>query len=196
MLVGTYQVEGDVSGRLLAALPSVVTVRAAEWDSALLDVLDVELAKEAPGQTAVLDRLLDLVLIAALRSWFARPEAAAPGWYRAASDPVVGAALRLIHHHPDRAWTVASLAREVGASRAAFARRFADVVGEPPISYLTNWRIGLAADLLREHGTTLTSVATEVGYSSPFAFSAAFKRVRGMSPREYRHRLVAGVALS
>jgi AraC-like DNA-binding protein len=134
----------------------------------------------------VLDRLLDLLLIAALRAWFARPEADAPGWYRAYADPVVGPALRLLHNAPDHSWTVAELAREAGASRAALARRFTELVGEPPMSFLTGWRIALAADLLLEPGETIGSVARRVGYGSPFALSTAFKRVRGVSPQEYR----------
>ena len=92
----------------------------------------------------MLDRLLDLLLIATLREWFAREDA--PGWYRAYEDPVVGPALRMPHHEPARAWTVVELARAVGVSRAALARRFNELVGEPPMAFLTGWRIALAAD--------------------------------------------------
>jgi AraC-like DNA-binding protein len=136
----------------------------------------------------VLDRLLDLLLIAVLRAWFARADAKAPGWYRAHSDPVVGRALRLLQNDPARAWTVASLASETGASRAALARRFNELVGEPPMRFLTGWRLALAADLLREPDATIGSVAAQVGYGSSFALSTAFKRERGISPQEYRTR--------
>jgi AraC-like DNA-binding protein len=139
-----------------------------------------------PGQEAVLDRLLDLLLIAVLRAWFARPDADAPGWYRAAGDPVVGYALRLMHHNPAHPWTVAELAHETSVSRAALARRFHELVGEPPMAFLTNWRIALAADLLLEPGATIGSVAHEVGYGSSFALSTAFKRLRGVSPQQHR----------
>ena len=134
----------------------------------------------------MLDRLLDLLLIAVLRAWFARPDTGAPGWYRASADPIVGRALRLMHHNPAHPWTVAELARETGLSRAALARRFHELVGEPPMSFLTSWRIALAADLLLEPGATIGSVADQVGYGSPFALSTAFKRLRGISPREHR----------
>ena len=134
----------------------------------------------------MLDRLLDLLLIAVLRAWFARPEAQAPGWYRAHGDPVVGPALRLLHNSPAEPWTVAGLAKEIGVSRAALARRFNELVGEPPMAYLTSWRITVAADLLREPGATVGSVAPQVGYGSSFALSTAFKRVRGVSPQEHR----------
>jgi AraC-like DNA-binding protein len=139
----------------------------------------------------VLDRLLDLLLIAVLRAWFARPDAEAPAWYRAYSDPVVGRALRLIHDDPAHAWTIAELAAEAGVSRAAFARRFTELLGEPPMKFLTDWRLSLAADLLLEPEATVGSVAYQVGYASPFALSAAFKRVRGMSPQEYKRAALA-----
>jgi AraC-like DNA-binding protein len=186
MLTGTYQLHSEVSGRLLRALPSLLVLRDAEWDCPLVPLLAAEVAKDEPGQEAVLDRLLDLLLIAVLRAWFARPNAATPGWYRASSDPVVGHALRLMHHNPAHPWTLGELADEVGISRAALARRFTELVGEPPMTFLTGWRIALAADLMREPGATLDSVANEVGYGSAFALSSAFKRVRGVSPQQYR----------
>jgi AraC-like DNA-binding protein len=186
MLTGTYSLDGEVSGRLLRALPTLIVLRAQEWDCPVIPLLAAEIVKDEPGQEAVLDRLLDLLLIAVLRAWFARPEAGAPGWYRAHGDPIIGPALRLLHHNPSHPWTVAELAGETGVSRAAFARRFNELVGEPPMSFLTGWRIALAADLLREPGATVGSVAHQVGYGSPFALSTAFKRLRGMSPQAFR----------
>jgi AraC-like DNA-binding protein len=192
MLTGTYQLEGEVSQRLLRALPSLLVLRDGEWDCPLIPLLADEIAKDEPGQEAVLDRLLDLLLIAVLRAWFARAGTGAPGWYRAYSDPVVGQALRLLHHNPAHPWTVASLASATSVSRASLARRFNDLVGEPPMAFLTGWRIALAADLLREPGATIGAVASQVGYGSPFALSTAFKRVRGVSPQQ--HRALAAAA--
>jgi AraC-like DNA-binding protein len=186
MLTGTYQVHSDVSQRLLRGLPAMLVLRDGELDSPLVPLLAAEIGKNEQGQEAVLDRLLDLLLIAVLRAWFARPEGEAPGWYRAHADPVVGHALRLMHHNPAHPWTLATLAQEVGISRPALARRFHELVGEPPMTFLTGWRIALAADLLREPGATLASVADQVGYGSPFALSSAFKRLRGVSPQQYR----------
>ena len=117
------------------------------------------------------------------------PDNGSPDWYRAYGDPVVGHALRLLHHNPAHPWTVAELAHETGASRAALARRFTELVGEPPMAFLAGWRIALAADLLLEPGATVGSVAERVGYGSPFALSTAFKRLRGVSPQQ--HRLAA-----
>jgi AraC-like DNA-binding protein len=186
LLTGTYQEAGEISQRVLSALPPLVVLPAATWSSPLVPLLADEMTRDAPGQEAVLDRLLDLVLISALRAWFARPDGDAPGWYRALADPVVGRAIRLLQEHPAHPWTVAILADEVGLSRAALARRFTELVGEPPMAFLTEWRLALAADLLREPGTTIAAVAHQVGYGSPFALSSAFKRVRGISPQEHR----------
>ncbi|GAA2743893.1 AraC family transcriptional regulator [Kitasatospora cinereorecta] len=186
LLSGTYQLRGEVSGRLLRALPAVLLLTAEEWSSPLLPLLAEEIGRDEPGQEVVLDRLLDLLLISALRAHFARPSGAAPAWYRAHGDPVVGPALGLLHADPARPWTVGGLAAEVGSSRAALARRFTELVGEPPMAYLTGWRLALAADLLAEPDATLAAVARRVGYGSAFALSAAFKRVRGVSPQQYR----------
>jgi AraC-like DNA-binding protein len=186
MLTGTYQLEGEISQRLLDALPPRLVLRAEQWSCPVIPLLGDEIVKDEPGQEVVLDRLLDLLLIAVLRAWFARPEAVGPSWFRAHEDPVVGRALRLLHHEPARPWTVATLAADAGVSRAALARRFTELVGEPPMSFLTGWRIALAADLLREPGATVASVARQVGYGSPFALSTAFKRLRGVSPQQHR----------
>ncbi|MQA97575.1 MAG: helix-turn-helix domain-containing protein [Streptosporangiales bacterium] len=184
MVVGTYESRCAITDRLLAALPDLIVMSAASLGSPLVPLLGEEMVRDAPGQ----DVVLDLLLIAVLRAWFARPGGAAPGWYRAHGDPVVGPSLRLLHDDPARPWTVAGLAAATGASRAALARRFAALVGEPPIGYLTGLRLARAADLLRETDATLEAIARRVGYGDAFALSAAFKREHGVSPREYRLR--------
>jgi AraC-like DNA-binding protein len=186
LVTGTDVARGAISQRLLAALPPVVHVQYPKSDQTLIDVLANEMGKDQLGQQAVLDRLLDLLLVSTLRAWFDRPDAMPPGWYRAQSDPVVGRTLLLIQHNPDRPWTLASLAAAVGMSRAGLARRFGNLVGEPPMTFLTTWRLALAADLLSETSDTLDHIARQVGYSNAFALSAAFRRERGMSPREHR----------
>jgi AraC-like DNA-binding protein len=190
MLTGTYEGASAIGQRLLGALPALVVLPRDGWDSPLVAFLADEIVKDEPGQDLVLDRLLDLLLVAVLRAWFSRPEAEAPAWYRAHADPVVGPALRHLHNDPARPWTVSSLAAATGVSRAALARRFTEVVGEPPMTFLTGWRLALAADLLREPGATVGGVARQVGYATPFALSTAFKRAWGVSPRE--HRALAG----
>ncbi|MFI5891707.1 AraC family transcriptional regulator [Actinoplanes sp. NPDC051513] len=188
MISGTYQMHSEVSRRLLDALPGVLIRPVGSGDNALIDLLVREMGSTEPAQDLVLDRLLDLVLVSTLRTWLAAPSPDTPGWPRAQGDPVVGPALRLIHDDPAYAWTVALLATRAGVSRASLARRFAEVVGEPPMAYLTGWRLTLAADLLRQSEATIEAVARRVGYGSAFALSAAFKRERGVSPQEYRRR--------
>ena len=192
MLIGTYERSSELGQRLLRALPPLLVLAHDDWSSPLVPLLGDELVKDQPGQEVVLDRMLDLLVIAVLRAWFSRPEAEAPAWYRAYGDPVVGRALRMLHNNPSHPWTVASLAAETGVSRAALARRFTELVGEPPMSFLTGWRVALAADLLREPDSTVGAVAQQVGYGSPFALSTAFKRVRGVSPQQHRLAAHAG----
>lgn len=193
LLVGEYRVGGEVGRRLMETLPGLLIVPCEHEGEEPLSFIEAEVAAERPGQQVVLERLLDWFLICTLRTWFDSPGAAAPPWYRALHDPVVGAALRAIHRAPGRAWTVALLAAEADVSRATLAKRFTDAVGEPPLAYLAEWRMTLAADLLAEPGATVAAVARQVGYADAFGFSAAFKRLRGVSPSGYRAARAAAV---
>ncbi|CAN5500261.1 AraC family transcriptional regulator [soil metagenome] len=184
-VIGAYEGRSKIGSRLLEALPPLVVLRTGEWDTPLVGMLSAEAGRDADGQEAFLDRLLDLLLIGALRTWFDRA-GTAPRWWHAEHDDVVGPALRLIYNNPAHPWTVANLAAAVGSSRAVFARRFAELVGEPPITFLTGWRLALAADLLRTRSNTIAAVARQVGYGSPFALSSAFKRAYGVSPNDHR----------
>ena len=196
MLVGTYERAGEVGARLLAALPPAVVLRAGGGRSPLLarlvEVLAAEVVQEGFGQAGLLDRLLDALVVAACREWSATASEV-PAWLRG-DDPVVRQALALLHDAPARPWTVASLAAAVGLSRAAFARRFTDAVGEPPMGYLTSWRLAVAADRLRDGDETVGAVSRAVGYTSPFTFSTAFKRHYGRSPQAWRQEVVRAAA--
>jgi AraC-like DNA-binding protein len=185
-LVGSYGVAGEVSARLLSALPRLIILR--DNSSPLLDLLGTEILRDAPGQEVMLDRLLDLVLIDSLRSWFASAESGS-NWIAAETDPIVGRALTLIHNNPEHPWTVAGLATRCAVSRAVLAKRFTELVGESPMAYVTEWRLSMAADLIAGGDLTLDTVAAQVGYSGAYALSSAFKRVRGVSPRDYRRSL-------
>jgi AraC-like DNA-binding protein len=188
LLIGKYREPGEIAAGLLNALPPLLVANATHTGSALVSLLDEETVRDEPGQELVLDRLLDLLLVAVLRTWFTRPDADVPAWYRARGDPVVGPVLRLMHSRPAHPWTVAALAARSGVSRATLARRFTDLVGTPPMAYLTAWRIDMAADLLVNSDATVDSVARQVGYGSAFALSTAFRRIRGISPQRYRDR--------
>jgi AraC-like DNA-binding protein len=192
-LCGAYPLSGDIGKGLLEALPPILTMSAAA-DDALHDVIGLlssELAISAPGQQTVLDRLLDVLLVLAMRVGFQRSEHA-PRWYQASSDPRLGPALSAMHAHPSRAWTVPELAAISGLSRAAFARIFQLALGQAPMQYLTEWRMTLARDHLRARDLTLGQVGTRIGYASPHAFAAAFQRHHGLPPGRWRQRELTG----
>ncbi|BBG03510.1 MULTISPECIES: AraC family transcriptional regulator [Pseudonocardia] len=187
LVTGAYPVTGEIGRRLLDALPEVLRLEPDDTADPVRALLAAEVAVDAPGQQVVLDRLLDWLLVCSLRVWFDRPGGAPPAWYSAHRDRVVGHALRLLHAEPAAPWTVAALADRAGVSRATLAKRFTELVGEPPLTYLTHWRMTLAADLLTgPDAATIAEVARTVGYSDAFGFSAAFKRVRGVTPSDFR----------
>ncbi|MFJ8531753.1 AraC family transcriptional regulator [Streptomyces sp. NPDC093591] len=189
MVTGAYPVHGEIGDRLMEALPPVlrVPVDADEDAAAVARFLASEVAADRPGQQIVLDRLLDWLLVCTLRAWFDDQRESAPPWYSAQHDPVVGPVLRLVHSEIGAPWTVAALARRAGVSRATLAKRFTDLVGEPPLTYLTRWRMTVAADRLADQpDLSIAAVAHEVGYADAFAFSNAFKRVKGVNPSTYR----------
>ncbi len=188
MLVASYPEQAQLGTMLGAALPEVALVRGS--NSPLLPVLVAEAARDALGQEAVLDRILDVVLIAVVREWAAEAPTGVAG-LQVLSDPAVAEAVRLIRAHPAHPWTVDELAARAGVSRSVLARKFQDIVGIPPIGYLAQWRLSLAADLLRDTDRTLASVSREVGYASPFSLSTAFKKAYGVSPQAYRTRKTA-----
>lgn len=185
---GAYTFEGDLCGGLLAGLPDLTVVRPRAGSSlrATLDVFAAELLQLAPGQQALLDSLLDVILVQALREQLAADVESAPGWFRAMTDPQIGTALRAIHTDPQHPWTVADLASEASLSRASFARHFTRLLGIAPLTYVTDWRMALAREQLRGGDTSLAAVARAVGYTSEFSFAAAFKRHHGVAPGRWR----------
>ncbi|WP_329378866.1 AraC family transcriptional regulator [Streptomyces sp. NBC_01716] len=182
LLSGAFTRRGGLSEHLLQALPDLLVTSAAGSAIPPPQVMAEEVTRPRPGQVLILERLLDLLLVAALREWFDN----GPDRCRALDDPRTGNALRLMHDTPAHPWTVAELAARTGVSRASFAHHFASLVGEPPMTYLMSWRIALAAELLRDTDLTVDAVARRVGYSGAFALSAAFKRVRGSRPSDHR----------
>ncbi|MFE3544406.1 AraC family transcriptional regulator [Nocardia sp. NPDC059177] len=190
LIVGAYRAAGRRHERLLRALPPVMVVAADVDVCTWLEESAAEAVRHSAGSQAMMDRLLDWALVCNLRTWLAAQQHCAPSWYRGMADPVVGPALEAIHAKPYERWTVASLAAEAAVSRALFAKRFTEVIGEPPLTYLTEWRMAEAEELLADPTRSVAQVATTVGYSDAFGFSAAFKRSRGSSPTEFRAALV------
>lgn len=191
-LCGAYRFSGDIGNGLLKALPQVLTLQAAVGDPLrdVIALLSHELANPEPGQPTVLDRLLDVLLVLAIRSDFRRSPNA-PRWYRALADPRLSAALQAMHEDAGHPWSVPELAAISGLSRAAFARTFHEALGQTPMQYLTDWRMALARDHLRTGELGMAGIARSVGYSSPYAFAAAFRRHHGEPPGAWRQREVA-----
>lgn len=189
-LCGAYQFSGDVGRGLVEALPVTLHLPHSDGDplNDAIGLLSRELATPAPGQQTVLDRLLDIVLVHALRASFGSgPEV--PPWYQASSDPRLGPALRAVHSDPAHQWSVPELASLSGLSRAAFARAFQHALGQAPMQYLTDWRMTLARDDLRSGDLTLAQIANRTGYTSPYAFATAFRRHHGQPPGRWRQHL-------
>ncbi|MET8161412.1 AraC family transcriptional regulator [Sphaerisporangium sp. NPDC005289] len=178
---------------LLDVLPPFVHAPAesdqAEVLQAALRLLARENAAPGLGSEFMTDRVAQIIFIQILRAHAraASGEGRAPGgWLSALMDPQIGTALRLMHQDNGRRWTVAELAAEVGMSRSSFAERFRSAVGSAPLDYLLRWRMHSAGQDLRATGRTISAVAAAWGYGSESAFSNAFKRVMGVSPRAYR----------
>jgi AraC-like DNA-binding protein len=186
---GAYMFEGDLSEGLLSALPPMLRLQPAAGSSlrATTDLIAHELLQDEPGQQTLLDRLLDVALVQILREHFSTNQHTAPAWFRASSDPHLGQALRAVHADPAHPWTVAELAAHASLSRAAFARRFNQELGVPPLTYVTNWRMALARERLRDTGDGIAAIAQSLGYASEFSFAAAFKRHEGIAPGRWRN---------
>ncbi|SDU75394.1 AraC family transcriptional regulator [Jiangella alkaliphila] len=197
-LCGQYLVDRDRPHPMLAALPDVVHLpnRLGRHPSlhAAVELLGREVDAPAAGSDAVVPALLDVLLLYVLRAWFSDDGCAGAhptGWGAALTDDAVAAALAAMHASPERPWTVESLGAVAGLSRAAFARRFSALVGSAPLAYLTWWRMTTAARLLAETDLPIGAVARRVGYTSEFAFAAAFKREYARPPGRYRSELTA-----
>lgn len=191
LLCGAYVLDGSVAASLLSGLPSLVVVRAADQHpshAAAIDLLAAEVGHDVPGHQALLDRLLDLNLIYTLSAWWGQSGAQAPGWYRALSHPEVRRVLEGLHADPANDWTLEAMARLAGMSRAAFAARFKDLVGQSPGRYLTELRMSRAEDALARSTAPLAAIARTVGYGNEFAFATAFRRHHGCSPGRWRQR--------
>jgi AraC-like DNA-binding protein len=186
-----YDYDLDVARPLMSLLPDVLHVPADPVGgrdiAAIVELLAGEIGVREAGSRAAVARLIDLLLIAAIRRWSEQqPQDAPPSWLTALRDPQIGRVLALLHDRPGERWTLAALAREVHVSRATLARRFAEAVGEPPLAYLGRWRMHLAAQRLRHTTNTVEAIAHELGYTSEFAFNRAFSRHRGQPPGRYR----------
>ncbi|MEU3194057.1 AraC family transcriptional regulator [Streptomyces sp. NPDC006992] len=192
LLCGNYHLEQGRPHPLVGRLPEVVHLATRHGRhpelTAAVQLLGAELETPRIGSAGIVPALIDSLLLYILRAWLAeQPSTETGGWAGALADPAVAPALTALHQDPAAPWTVETLARRAGLSRAAFARRFTALVGEPPMAYLTRWRMMTAARLLRDSRAPLTTVAARTGYGSEYAFAKAFKRAYGQAPGRYRH---------
>jgi AraC-like DNA-binding protein len=152
----------------------------------MVRLMAAELADLRPGGEAVTTRLADILVVQAIRTWLEQAPEARAGWLGALQDERIGRALTAIHRDPGGDWTLERLARQAAMSRSSFAARFAELVGDPPMTFLTRWRMTVADVRLREGTATVSGVAASMGYRSDAAFSRAFTRVTGMTPGSVR----------
>jgi AraC-like DNA-binding protein len=187
LICGAVRFDHPAARNLVEILPEIMHIEALsspqmDWMQSTLRLMAVEARDLQPGGEAVITRLGDILVIQAIRSWIETDPAARTSWLGALRDKEIGRAISLIHRDPARAWTVASLADEVGMSRSAFAARFTELVGEPAMQYVTRWRMHVAVNSLQDEGATVAELADRLGYRSEAAFARAFKRVIGLSP--------------
>lgn len=183
MLVGYCAFASPDARLLVSLLPQLVHVRGERRLATLVELVREESRERRPAREVILDRLLEVLLIEALRS--SAGTTASPGLLRGLADERLSVAIRRMHEAPTRAWTVAQLAREAALSRSAFFERFTRAVGVAPMEYLLGWRMALAKDVLRRQDVTVAEVAARVGYSSASTFSVAFTRHVGLPPTHY-----------
>lgn len=194
IVCGEFHVEGPTIHTLLGELPPLIVLRAgesSEWLSMTLRLLAHEALGMAPGSQVVIERLIEVIFVHCLRDWLGsgkeRTRKQPRGWLYALRDAAVAQALTLLHRQPAHPWTVEELGRQIGLSRSVFAERFSEAVGEPPLSYLTRWRMQLAAaQLLTLPRPSLKTIAEAVGYRSEAAFNRAFRKLTGMPPARWR----------
>ncbi|MFI6501617.1 AraC family transcriptional regulator [Nonomuraea typhae] len=202
MVCGGYRIDASRLHPVLRSLPEVVHLPARMGHNpelrAAVELLGAEIERPRAGADLLVSSLLDMLLLMILRTWFdgSDEHCKVDNWAKALADPAISVALDAIHRDPARPWTVESLGRAAGLSRAAFSRRFTQLVGQPPLGYLTWWRLGSAAHLLRESDAPLGEIAARVGYSSEFAFANAFKREYGLAPGKFRRETCRLPALS
>ncbi len=195
LICGYFRFDPSQVHPLLAVLPSMILLkgeggRAQPWLESTLNLIAEESCAARPGSEVLIDRLTETLFIRVIRSYLDDPasDETGPNWLAGLKDPKIGEALGYIHHLPQENWTVDALATRVGMSRSAFSGRFSELVGEPPLKYITRWRMQLAADHLRNEKLSLGEIAARVGYGAEAAFSKVFKRMWGVSPGNFRRQ--------
>lgn len=188
LIAGTFSFEESDADLLLDSLPTFLLIPSSNASATVvrstLAILDIEIKGTQIGAAVLTDRLVDILLVQVLRAALIQDDGDNLGWISALADPRIGRAIGLMHGNAAYPWSLETLAGSVAMSRSAFSKRFKSLVGLAPLDYLLRWRMRLARNALRR-GSTVATVASEVGYSSESAFGHAFKRIYGIAPRRY-----------
>jgi AraC-like DNA-binding protein len=190
---GAFTFENQIGNPILPLLPDLIHVpqeqtHSAVWLEPMLRLLAHEAQNPREGSGSIIGHLTGIIFVQAVRAWIESQPQGRGGWLGALRDKQISSALNLMHQKPGASWTIAKLASEVGMSRSPFATKFAKLVGEPPLAYLTKWRMNLAAAYLRDDQFNIGEIAERVGYESQASFTNAFKRHFSLSPREYKEK--------
>jgi AraC-like DNA-binding protein len=191
LLCGSFRFGQGDGHPLIAVLPPLICIkgqegRPLEWLDLTLRFLASETRRPRAGSDSMVTRLTELLFVQIVRAWIEEQPEGHGGWLGALRDGRIARVLGLMHGEPGRAWSVPTLARAAGMSRATLARRFTSLVGEAPLTYLSRWRMHVAAGLLRSHSLSVAEAAARVGYQSEAAFSRVFRKVVGVAPAAYR----------
>jgi len=190
---GAFTFENQIGNPILPLLPDLIHVprekiHSAVWLEPMLRLLALEAQNPREGSGSIIGHLTGIIFVQAVRAWIESQPQGQGGWLGALRDKQISSALNLMHQKPGEPWTIARLASEVGMSRSPFATKFSSLVGEPPLAYLTKWRMNLAASYLRHEQISIREIAERVGYESQASFTNAFKRSFLVSPREYKEK--------
>jgi len=193
LICGRFNIQDGGKHNLFASLPPILHVkgeqgRTIEWLETTLKFMAWEADSTLPGSQSIVAHLTEILFIQAIRSWISSQNDDAKGWLTALSDQQIGEALRCIHKNPEHPWTVESIGVKVGMSRASFAAKFRQLVGETPHQYLTSWRMQLASNWLTNSSLKLSEIAEKVGYFSEVSFKRAFKKNIGIPPGAFRRQ--------
>jgi len=196
---GAFSFENQIGSPILPLLPELIHVprekiQSGTWLESTLKLLAHEAQYPREGSGSIIGHVTGIIFVQAVRAWIESQPQGQGGWLGALRDKQISSALSLMHQKPSEPWTISKLASEVGMSRSPFANRFTSLVGEPPLAYLTRWRMNLAAAYLRDDQLRIREIAERVGYESQASFTNAFKRSFAVSPREYKERNKATVS--
>ncbi len=190
---GAFAFDNQIGNPILPLLPDLIHVRrenieSAVWLEPMLRLLAHEAQNPREGSGSIIGHLTGIIFVHAVRAWIETQPQGQGGWLGALRDKQISFALNLMHQKPNASWTISKLATEVGMSRSPFATKFTSLVGEPPLTYLTKWRMNLATGYLKNDQISIREVAERVGYESQASFTNAFKRSFEVSPREYKEK--------